>query len=73
MGPAVGHYINPQGQNELMADEQKHQKEELRFADYERRNGGVMPNYAGHRPGARAVEVRDRTCERGERGWTAAP
>jgi len=40
-----------------MADEQKHQKEELRFADYERRNGGVMPNYAGHRPGARAVEA----------------
>ena len=51
MGSAVGHYTNAQGQLELMKDEALHQKEEERFASYDARNGGVMPNYAGHRPG----------------------
>ena len=58
MGAAIGHDVNSLGQLELMKDERLHQKEEERFADYEKRNGGVMPNYAGHRPGARAVEAR---------------
>jgi len=57
MGAAVGHYTNAQGQIELSTDEKEHQKEEERFATYDARNGGVMPNYAGHRPGARAVEA----------------
>ena len=57
MGSAEGHSVNPYGQNELLADEKKWQKEEERFRSYDNRNGGVMPNYAGHRPGARAVEA----------------
>mmetsp|Transcript_18392 Transcript_18392/g.37202 ORF Transcript_18392/g.37202 Transcript_18392/m.37202 type:complete len:220 (-) Transcript_18392:1266-1925(-) len=57
MGAAVGHYTNAQGQIELTSDEKKNQLEEARFAAYDARNGGVMPNYAGHRPGARAVEA----------------
>jgi len=57
MGAAVGHFTNAQGQIELMSDEKNQQKEEERFAAYDARNGGVMPNYAGHRPGARAVEA----------------
>lgn len=56
-GPAVGHYVNAQGQTELMKDEKKWQHEEKRFEAYKERNGGVMANYAGHRPGARAVEA----------------
>jgi len=58
MGAAVGHNVNAQGQTELTKDEKLFQKEEIRFADYEARNAGVMPNYAGHRPGARGVEAR---------------
>ena len=58
MGAAEGHNTNAMGQLELMKEERLHQKEEERFADYEKRNGGVMPNYAGHRPGARAVEAK---------------
>jgi hypothetical protein len=58
MGAAVGHFVNAHGQTELTADEKLHQKEEERFDDYAKRNGGVMPNYTGHRPGARAVEAR---------------
>jgi hypothetical protein len=57
MGASVGHKVNAYGQNELLKDEQLHQKEEERFDAYDARNGGVMPNYAGHRPGARAVEA----------------
>jgi hypothetical protein len=57
MGSAVGHFTNAQGQLELMSDEKNQQKEEERFAAYDARNGGVMPNYAGHRPGARSVEA----------------
>ena len=51
MGAAVGHARNAIGQNELLKDEALHQKEEERFTKYDARNGGVMPNYAGHRPG----------------------
>lgn len=58
MGASVGHYVNAQGQSELTQDEKKHQAEEDRFANYRDRNGGVMANYAGHRPGARGVEAR---------------
>lgn len=57
MHAAVGHSVNSIGQAELMSDEKKWQKEEERFAAYKERNGGVMANYAGHRPGARAVEA----------------
>jgi len=57
-GAALGHNVNAQGQTELMTDEKLQQQEEARFANYEKRNGGVMPNYAGHRPGARGVEAR---------------
>jgi len=59
MGEAVGHRVDPRTwQAELMTDEKKFQKEEERFTDWDARNGGVMPNYAGHRPGARAVEAK---------------
>ena len=58
MGAAVGHHVNAQGQTELTKDEKKYQVEEERFANYADRNGGVMPNYSGHRPGARGVEAR---------------
>jgi len=57
MGAAEGHKTNNHGQNELLKDEAFHQQEEERFTAYDARNGGVMPNYAGHRPGARAVEA----------------
>jgi len=57
MGAAKGHSMNNHGQNELLKDEAIYQKEEERFDAYDKRNGGVMPNYAGHRPGARAVEA----------------
>ena len=30
----------------------------VRFTEWDARNGGVMPNYAGYRPGARAVEAK---------------
>lgn len=57
MNAAVGHAVNSIGQTELLSDEKKWQMEEERFAAYKARNGGVMPNYSGHRPGARAVEA----------------
>jgi len=57
-GAAAGHSVNAQGQSELAKHSALNQQEAERFGEYESRNAGVMPNYAGHRPGARIVEAR---------------
>lgn len=58
MGAAVGHARTDKGQNELMSWELPHQEGEERFASFHSAHGGVMPGFAGHRPGARDVEAK---------------